>query len=119
MKAKKKVTKKTLIKKASSKKTIAKKASSKKSPTKKASSKKTITKKTITKKASSKKSPIKNEILLIRKKSKLTQVQFANKIGISQSHLCKIEQGEQTINMAMAKELHKHFKVPTNKLLQL
>lgn len=60
----------------------------------------------------------KNELLKIRLKNNFTQIIFAKKLGISQSHLCKIERGEQKINIEIARVLHKTFKIPSNKILQ-
>lgn len=55
----------------------------------------------------------------IRTKSKMTQKEFSTKLGISQSHLSKLENGTQEINILIAKKLHKDFKIPSNKLLKL
>lgn len=82
---------------------------------------KTKTKKTIkkTKVLKSKvKTKPKNEVLKIRLSNNLTQTVFAKKLGISQSHLCKIERGEQKINIDIARSLHKLYKVPSDKLLK-
>jgi transcriptional regulator with XRE-family HTH domain len=78
--------------------------------------KKKVLKKTKVVKTKTKVSP-KSEVLKIRMKNNLTQTLFAKKLGISQSHLCKIERGDQKINIDIARTLHKIYKVPSSKLL--
>ena len=41
-------------------------------------------------------------IQALRKKKKLSQIEFSNKLEISQSHLSKLENGTQEINMLIA-----------------
>jgi transcriptional regulator with XRE-family HTH domain len=64
-----------------------------------------------------KKSPKKSIVRTVREKKKLSQIDFAKKLGVSQGFLSKIENGESQITMELAKKLHKEYKVPANKLL--
>jgi len=45
----------------------------------------------------------------LRKKHKLTQKMFADKIGFTQSHVSRIESGKKNINMKMALSLMNTF----------
>lgn len=56
------------------------------------------------------------KIKRIRKKNKLTQVEFAKKIGITQSHLSKVERGDENSSLPVRKLICILFNVPNKHL---
>ena len=53
----------------------------------------------------------------IRTKTGLTQVQLAERLGISQADVSKIERGKRTIGKALAKKIEKEFKIDYRRFL--
>jgi len=53
----------------------------------------------------------------IRTKTGLTQEQLAERLGISQADVSKIERGKRTIGKALAKKIEKEFKIDYRRLL--
>ncbi len=76
------------------------------------------TKKTAVKKTAKKKVVSNNIIKSLRLSKKMTQNEFSNILGISQGQLCKLENGNQEINIKVAKTLVKKFKIPAEKIIK-
>ncbi len=53
----------------------------------------------------------------IRAKTGLTQEALAQKLGISQTDVSKIERGKRTIGKALAKKIEKEFKIDYRRFL--
>jgi DNA-binding XRE family transcriptional regulator len=53
----------------------------------------------------------------IRSKTGLTQEQLAERLGISQTDVSKIECGKRTIGKALAKKIEKEFKIDYRRFL--
>jgi DNA-binding XRE family transcriptional regulator len=53
----------------------------------------------------------------IRTKTGLTQEQLAERLGISQTDVSKIERGKRTIGKALAKKIEKEFKIDYRRFL--
>lgn len=53
----------------------------------------------------------------IRTKTGLTQEQLAERLGISQADVSKIERGKRTIGKALAKKIEKEFKIDYRRFL--
>jgi DNA-binding XRE family transcriptional regulator len=53
----------------------------------------------------------------IRSKTGLTQEQLAERLGISQTDVSKIECGKRTIGKALAKKIEKEFKIDYHRFL--
>jgi ribosome-binding protein aMBF1 (putative translation factor) len=53
----------------------------------------------------------------IRTKTGLTQLQLAEKLGISQADVSKIERGKRTIGKALAKKIEKEFGIDYRRFL--
>ena len=53
-----------------------------------------------------------NGIKVLRKKSGLSQTEFANSIGINQSYLSQIEGGKKNPSTDLLEKIANHFKTP-------
>jgi len=67
-------------------------------------------------KKNAKKRPV-SVVKALRERKKLSQMEFAKELGVSQGFLSKLENGETQITMTLAKKLHTKYKVPASKLI--